>query len=158
MCDRGRVPAGPGMGVGAGLAVPCGCGRFLCTCVYSSYRLTARRRCRVCVRISGVLRGGRSGGVPHERPGNRPSSGILGFSRGTDCDLTEVKVSSLISGFFFFFFLALFCCHRHLSVNSNLQIILCLILKPCILCNVPEDHCTMFLDKHMRYIASRDNK
>lgn len=95
MCDRGRVPAGPGMGVGARLAVPC-------TCVYSSYRLTARRRCRVCVRISGVLRGGRSGGVPHERPGNRPSSGILGFSRGTDCDLTEVKVSSLISSFLFF--------------------------------------------------------
>lgn len=40
--------------------------------------------------------------MPHERPGNRPSSGILGFSRGTDCDLTEVKVSSLISSFLFF--------------------------------------------------------
>jgi len=42
------------------------------------------------------------GGGPALCPRNSPSSGMLGFGRETDCELTEVEVSSPISGLFIY--------------------------------------------------------
>lgn len=47
----------------------------------------------------------RVGGGPALCPRNSPSSGMLGFGRETDCELTEVEVSSPISGLFIYLFI-----------------------------------------------------
>lgn len=66
-CAAGAASAaGLRWGSVRGSRLRAGSGRFLSRCAYRSSRLSARRQCRVCVRVSGVLRGGRSGVVPEE--------------------------------------------------------------------------------------------